>query len=254
LRGVARPGVNVFRGVPYAEPPVGKLRWQDPVAKAAWTGVREAYADGAGCPQNCTLPGPVCPTKLDEDCLYLNVFAPTSGGAPKAVLFFIHGGDFYQGFGGGVLYDGQSYSKYHDVVLVSINYRLGALGFLYSGNDPSTQFTGNFGLHDQQLAMRCTEITIYTVAVISATFTEDDGECFSQVDAGQHRPVQRRPLEGDHLRRERGRHVSLVPPRDEGKLEPVPRRDHREQPDGSRAGAWTSENSAGRRSSFGEGN
>ena len=67
--------------------------------------------------------------------------------------FHIHGGDFYQGYGGGTLYDGSTYASRHGIVVVSINYRLGALGFLYSGPDASTQFTGNFGLHDQRLAM-----------------------------------------------------------------------------------------------------
>ena len=66
----------------------------------------------------------------------------------------IHGGNFYQGYGGGLLYDGTTIAREQDVVVVALNYRLGALGFLYSGPDKATQFTGNFGLRDQQLALR----------------------------------------------------------------------------------------------------
>ena len=76
---------------------------------------------------------------MSEDCLWLNVFTPASAASARAplkkVLFFIHGGDFIQGYCGGPLYDGTSFARDHDVVLVSANYRLGALGFLYSGDD-----------------------------------------------------------------------------------------------------------------------
>jgi acetylcholinesterase/cholinesterase len=170
IRGsVGTGGVLVFRGIPYAEPPTGALRWQDPVAKSPWAGVRPATEDGAGCPQQCRLPAITCPPVQSEDCLFLNVFVPPpssppssssspfpslSAAKPKAVMFWIHGGDFYQGYGGGLLYDGTVLAQEEDVVVVAINYRLGALGFLYSGPDKSTQFTGNFGLRDQQLALR----------------------------------------------------------------------------------------------------
>lgn len=149
-------GVKVFRGIPYAEPPVGDLRWKDPVPKSPWEGTKQALVDGAGCPQQCKLPRIICPPVQSEDCLFLNVFAPaaSSYSSGKAVLFWIHGGDFYQGYAGGILYDGHVMARDQDVVVVALNYRLGALGFLYSGPDKHTQFTGNFGLRDQQLAMR----------------------------------------------------------------------------------------------------
>ena len=69
-------GVASFRGIPYAEPPVLARRWQDPVAKLPWTGVKTATVDGAGCPQECKLPPLCCPPTQDEDCLFLNVFSP----------------------------------------------------------------------------------------------------------------------------------------------------------------------------------
>lgn len=78
----------------------------------------------------------------------------------KPVMFFIHGGDFYQGYSGGVLYDGSVYAREHDVVVVTVNYRLGALGFLYSGSDNATDFTGNYGILDQRLAMQWTQSNI----------------------------------------------------------------------------------------------
>ena len=129
ILGTSHGDVHAFRGIPYAEPPVDALRWRDPVPKANWTGVRSALADGPGCPQLCKLPILACPPRTAEDCLYLNVFAPANA-SDLAVMFFIHGGDFYQGFGGGILYDGYQFASRHGVVLVSINYRLGALGYL----------------------------------------------------------------------------------------------------------------------------
>ena len=159
ILGTSHGDVHVFRGIPYAEPPVDALRWRDPVPKANWTGVRSALADGPGCPQLCKLPILACPPRTAEDCLYLNVFAPANA-SDLAVMFFVHGGDFYQGFGGGILYDGYQFASRHGVVLVSINYRLGALGFLYSGDDASKEYTGNFGLHDQRLAMRWAQANV----------------------------------------------------------------------------------------------
>lgn len=162
LSGVIVDGVATYRGVPYARPPLGDLRWRPPVPVTPWSGVRAADKDGPGCPQECLLPALTCPPITSEDCLYLNVFAPanatvTSSGS-AAVLLFIHGGNFIQGYGGGPLYDGSMLVQSHGVVVVSINYRLGALGWLFTGAPPSEEPTddlvGNYGLLDQQLAMR----------------------------------------------------------------------------------------------------
>ena len=169
-RGTVSDGVGTWRGLPYAAPPVGSLRWQDPAKAVPWSGVRIAEEDGAACPQVCVLPKVACPPRQNEDCLFLNVFAPhenggddakkKKGGGGKAVLFFIHGGNFYQGYGGGVLYDGTSFVRNHDVVLVSTNYRLGALGFLYSGaaSEQAGHFTGNYALSlSLPLCLPCTD-------------------------------------------------------------------------------------------------
>lgn len=146
--------VASFRGIPYASPPVGSLRFQKPTPPATWSGIKETIKDGAGCPQQCKLPKVACPPVTDENCLYLNVFTPIKSSPNKLpIMFWIHGGDFYQGYGGGILYDGTSIVENENVIVVAINYRLGALGFLYSGSDSKTQFTGNFGILDQQFAL-----------------------------------------------------------------------------------------------------
>ena len=149
--------VATYRGIPYAAPPVGPLRFKNPSPPKSWTGTRAAYYDGAGCPQACKLPAAACPPVQDESCLFLNVFAPVTSAKQTTtellpVMFWIHGGDFYQGYGGGILYDGTSLADHENVIVVALNYRLGALGFLYSGND-NGQFTGNYGILDQQAAL-----------------------------------------------------------------------------------------------------
>eukprot|EP00937_MAST-01D_sp_MAST-1D-sp2_P000965 g965.t1 len=173
LRGAVENNVASFRGVPYAAPPVGSLRWRDPAPAAAWNGTRDALADGAACPQECALPVITCPTIISENCLFVNVFAPANAsmataaaataaaataapGAPLLpIMFWIHGGNFYQGYGGGILYDGSHLAREHGVVVVALNYRLGALGFLRTGGNAATgDWTGNFGLKDQQAALR----------------------------------------------------------------------------------------------------
>ncbi len=155
--------VAVFRGVPFAEPPILSLRWAPPKPKAAWTGTRPAVVDAPGCPQACKLPIHTCPPVVSEDCLYANVFTPAkavgSSTPSLPVLVFIHGGNFIQGYGGGLLYDGEKFARDYGVVFISIQYRLGALGFLYSG-DGAGQFGGNFGLLDQQLALKWAQANV----------------------------------------------------------------------------------------------
>jgi para-nitrobenzyl esterase len=95
VEGVVEESMRVFRGIPYAEPPVGALRWRAPVPKASWKpSVLDASIDGSGCPQICNMPKLACPVKQSEDCLFLNVFAPLK--PPTKLLpvsLFIHGGD-----------------------------------------------------------------------------------------------------------------------------------------------------------------
>jgi para-nitrobenzyl esterase len=159
LRG-AREGASwVFRGVPYAAPPVGDLRWTAPELAACWTGVLDAVAFGPACPQLDAQSGaPVG----SEDCLTLNVWAPDSSEGPRPVLFFVHGGGNVQGSsgealqGGAAIYDGRTLAEAGGAVVVTINYRLGPLGFLalpeLSAESPRGG-SGNYGNLDQIAAL-----------------------------------------------------------------------------------------------------
>jgi para-nitrobenzyl esterase len=150
--------VTAFRGIPYAAPPIGPLRWRPPQAPAAWKGVRAANQTGALCPQNYNATdNGVGPLPMSEDCLTLNVFVPARNTSARSpVMFWIHGGGFVNGSGTAALYDGTELAK-QGVVLVTINYRLGRLGFFahpaLSAEHP-TEFQANFGLMDQIAALR----------------------------------------------------------------------------------------------------
>ena len=152
----ADPAVQVFRGIPYVAPPVGELRWQPPMAVAAWDGVREATEFSGVCPQGpglAQLMGVALPTP-SEDCLYLNVWSGAVGqDAALPVMVWIHGGGLSLGWAHQRLYDGVRLAQ-EGVVLVSINYRLGALGFLSHpllGGESGA--SGNYGLMDQIAAL-----------------------------------------------------------------------------------------------------
>jgi len=154
LRGQALDGVRVWRGVPYASPPIGDLRFRAPVPVAPWTGVRDASDFGPICPQP-PLAGRAPTEPMDEDCLHLNVWAPTSGAAPRPVMVFIHAGAYYVGSGSNPRFDGARLSTAGNVVVVTINYRLGPLGFLdLSGlAGAAGRFDTNLGLRDQIAAL-----------------------------------------------------------------------------------------------------
>jgi para-nitrobenzyl esterase len=165
LGGVAGedPGVRVFRGVPYAAPPVGPLRWHAPQAVARWEGVRKADQFAAVCLQpartgiSALLPTAPRLTPPSEDCLYLNVWtAAKSADAGLPVMVYFPGGGFTTGGGSGLVFDGEALAK-KGVVLVTTNYRLGVFGFFAhpeltreSGHEAS----GNYGLMDQAEALR----------------------------------------------------------------------------------------------------
>jgi para-nitrobenzyl esterase len=152
VRGVAVPGGFAFRGLPYAAPPTGDLRWRAPRGPASWKGIRDATRYAASCPQKPSLFQP--PGPQSEDCLYLNVSTPTlRSTAKRPVLVWIHGGGFTQD--GALNYDGAKLAA-DGVVVVTINYRLGALGFLAHpalASRPGGP-AGNYGLMDQQAALR----------------------------------------------------------------------------------------------------
>jgi len=149
-----------FTGVPYARPPVGPLRWRAPEDPEPWSGVRSARAPGPIAPQTPPIAGaaiPGDPVEQSEDCLSLNVWAPIARAAPRAVLFWIHGGGFTGGTGASMLYDGCALARSGDVVVVTCNYRLGALGFLAHpvlAAGSGSAVGGNFGLMDQVAALR----------------------------------------------------------------------------------------------------
>lgn len=152
ITGVVTPTARFFKGIPYAKPPVGALRWNPPQPADAWSEPLAALKDGAGCPQDCKLPPMTCPPVMSEDCLTLNVFTPRTAHIPAAglpVMVWFHGGNFKQGYSGGVLYTGLSLSNRTDVLLVTANYRLGVLGFLNTGDT----IKGNYGIQDQRRAL-----------------------------------------------------------------------------------------------------
>jgi para-nitrobenzyl esterase len=156
LAGEARDGVMVFKGLPYAAPPVGPLRWRPPQPAAAWTGVRPATAFAADCLQN-RLPKFIDPTASDgpmaEDCLYLNVWAPAAKPArPLPVMVWIHGGGFVVGSGASIAYDGAGLVR-QGVVVVSFNYRLGRFGFFAHPALAQDEPTGNYAIMDQVAAL-----------------------------------------------------------------------------------------------------
>ena len=128
VRGADAAGVNSFRGLPYAAPPTGNLRWRPPQPASSWSGVRDATQSGAGCPQALERNPFLPPGTISEDCLNLNVYTPTLRRcSDRPVLVWIHGGGLVQD--GGRNYDGTKLAATGTVV-VTINYRLGALGFL----------------------------------------------------------------------------------------------------------------------------
>jgi para-nitrobenzyl esterase len=131
VQGTTLPGVaiRVFKGIPYAAPPVGDLRWQAPRPAIPWQGVRDATKYGAACLQGRIF-GDINFTELSEDCLTLNVWTPAKSGTDRLpVMVWIHGGGFQAGAGGEPRHDGEAFAR-KGVVLVTINYRLGVFGFL----------------------------------------------------------------------------------------------------------------------------
>ncbi|KVE27410.1 hypothetical protein WS67_11585 [Burkholderia singularis] len=167
----AATGVYAWLGIPYAKPPVGALRWMPPVDPAPWTGVRAAQQFGHACAQVGGYYGPAqndAPYGLavrdgfgkpvgNEDCLTLNIWRPATAQGPLPVIFFIHGGSNVSGYSADPIYDGQALAKKANAVVVTINYRLGVLGWLdlpqlKTGN--ALVDSSNFALLDQQQALK----------------------------------------------------------------------------------------------------
>lgn len=164
VRGLEQDGVHAWRGIPYAAAPTGLLRWAPPQARARWSGTRDATGFGPRAPQ--AVPAELVPpgggietddgTPFDEDCLRINVCAPAdppAGGLP--VLVWVHGGGFHFGSGANVIGDGAALAR-SGIVVVTLNYRLGALGFLDLAGALGAAYasSGNCGLLDQIAALR----------------------------------------------------------------------------------------------------
>ncbi len=162
LQGVDGDGGASFKGIPFAAPPVGELRWRPPQPAARWTGVRQAAEFGADCMQGRFGPPPAAgapaPPAPSEDCLFLNVWRPATAtsGAKLPVMVWIHGGGFVGGSGSFPMTSGVQFAK-HGVVLVSLNYRLGRFGFFAFpalNREHPEETKGNYAYMDQIAALQ----------------------------------------------------------------------------------------------------
>jgi para-nitrobenzyl esterase len=173
----ATSGTWWWKGIPFAEPPVGALRWCAPVEPKPWSGVRAAREFGAACMQNGRIYGPGAHNRYDEtiastlntpvgseDCLTLNIWRPAGAAAGLPVLFFIHGGSNISGYSADPIYDGARLAQVADAVVVTAHYRLGVLGFfalpqLRAGAGPGGE-SGNFALLDLLAVLRWIQANI----------------------------------------------------------------------------------------------
>ena len=153
-------GVRVFRGIPFAAPPVGEMRWRPPAPPLPWSGIREATEWGADCPQPAPPAGGPSSSragKQSEDCLNLNIWAPAAKpGERLPVLVWLFGGSFMVGSPSDILFDGEKFAK-QGVILITANYRVGVFGFLahpaLTAESPHRS-SSNYALLDQLAALR----------------------------------------------------------------------------------------------------
>ena len=171
IRGIGQDGCTVFRGIPYAQAPVGEMRWRRPEPVEPWDGEYVADTFRNMCPQ--TMPDPETPwgagyykefysekeyiPPMSEDCLYLNLWVPDSAqeGSALPVAFYIHGGGFSGGYGSEKEFDGKAFCS-KDVILVTINYRVGIFGFFahpWLDEENEEGVSGNYGILDQIAAL-----------------------------------------------------------------------------------------------------
>ncbi len=157
IEGAIEDGIAVYKGIPYAAPPIGELRWKAPQPVIPWSGVKQAKKYGNACPQLKLPVKGFINADMSEDCLYLNVWAPaTSKGKKLPVMVWIFGGGFFIGSSSNSVYSGEQFAK-RGVIMVSFEYRLGTLGFLahpeLSAESPN-HVSGNYGLLDQIAALQ----------------------------------------------------------------------------------------------------
>jgi para-nitrobenzyl esterase len=160
-------GIRSYKGIPFAAPPVGALRWRPPQPQQKWQGVRSTASFGKSAPQRILFPDiDLFAVGVSEDCLYLNVWTPASPGAPKRlpVLFYIHGGGFAVGSGAEPRYDGARLAE-RGLVVVTVNYRLNTLGLLAHPAltaESDTNSSGNFAKLDLVAALKWVKRNIAT--------------------------------------------------------------------------------------------
>ncbi len=148
IKGVSENGIAVFKGIPYAQPPVGSLRYQPPAPRRPWSDTLNAarFSPAALQPSGTAITG-------SEDCLYLNLYTPGIDNHKRAVVIWVHGGSMTGGSGKGM--DGHAFADQDDIITITINYRLGALGFLYLGDlGKEYRQSGNLGLLDVVAALQ----------------------------------------------------------------------------------------------------
>ncbi len=156
LEGLQHKSHQAWLGIPFAQPPVNELRFKAPQPVKPWPGIRSATKFGNSCPQGThPVPGMAASGPRDEDCLYLNIYTPAADQQKRAVLFWIHGGAFLLGSGSEQLYDGGKLAERGDVVVVTVHYRVAALGYACFGSD-SLEWgaSANLGQLDQIAALR----------------------------------------------------------------------------------------------------
>lgn len=173
VKGHTEGEVISFKGIPYAAAPVGELRFRAPQRATAWSGVLDAASYKSTCPQvkdpleEYPFPGRVVSTPAgkaeiyeSEDCLHLNVWTPAADGKKRPIMVYIPGGAFIVGNGSSDFYNGSQLAS-HDVVVVTLNYRVGLFGFMELGGvDPKYAGSGNNGLRDQIAAIEWVKVSV----------------------------------------------------------------------------------------------
>lgn len=212
LRGRHEDDVDVFRGVPYAAPPVGPLRWAPPAPVDPWPGTRDATAFGPSPWQANVSGGPAAKLLTfvydaqDEDCLTLNVWTPGCDDHARPVVVYLHGGAFVTGSGSQPIYAGAALAARGDLVVVTVNFRLGIFGFLRSTDLGST---GNEGVADQLAALQwvAREIAAFGGDPANVTVVGESAGAISIAGmlAGGHTPFRRAVLQS-------GAHTKLTTP------------------------------------------
>lgn len=152
VQGTEEGAVAIYKGIPFARPPVGDLRWREPQPPMPWSGIRSADRFPPACPQHGSYPKDAPPEATSEDCLYLNIWKPLGAAEERLpVMLWIHGGSLSNGSASAPLYNGDQLAR-HGVIVVTANYRLGVLGFLAHPEltkESGHKGSGNYGLMDQ---------------------------------------------------------------------------------------------------------